>query len=304
MSEFDRRELMTLAGLAGVGVVIGASGAAAQGYDAATKAAPSADDLFFVQLSDTHWGFKDDKVNPDFEGTLKKAIAGVNALSRQPDFIVVSGDMIHTTKDAAERRQRMTDVKGMLGELKVKEIRFAPGDHDANADKGEAYKEIFGAPYYAFDAKGAHVVVLDNVSDPEFKLGEAQLAWLAADLAALPADRPVIAVTHRPLFELYRPWGWFTPDGDKAMELLRPRKATVFYGHVHHENHATAGGLVHHSASAMMIPLPPAGTRPERAPVAWDAAAPYKGMGWRTVSAQAQGSKWDIREQAIKADRA
>jgi hypothetical protein len=29
-------------------------------------------DFTFVQLSDTHWGFSDPKINPDFTGTLKK----------------------------------------------------------------------------------------------------------------------------------------------------------------------------------------------------------------------------------------
>jgi hypothetical protein len=32
------------------------------------------DQIFFVQLSDTHWGFDNPKVNPDYAGTLKKAL--------------------------------------------------------------------------------------------------------------------------------------------------------------------------------------------------------------------------------------
>lgn len=296
----DRRELMVLAGLGGVGIVFGSAltaPALAQGYG--TPAAPLPEDFFFVQLADTHWGFRDDTINPDPEGTLKKVIAGINGLARQPDFILFAGDMTHVAEDAKERRRRMADVRGLLGELKVKDIRFAPGDHDAAPDRGEAYQEFFGKRYYTFDHKGAHFVVLDNASDKEFRLGEAQLAWLAADLAQLAKDTPVVVMVHRPLFELYRPWGWYTPDGDKAMELLRPHKATVFYGHVHHEHHAAAGGLVHHAATALMIPLYPAGTKPDRTMRPWDKAHPYAGMGWRTVSMRGRGAAWEMQEQPV-----
>lgn len=296
---FDRREILALAGLGGVGVVFGSTlvlPAAAQG---SAPAGAAAEDFYFVQLSDTHWGFKDDAINPDAENTMKKVIAGINALSRQPDFIVFTGDMTHTTNDAKVRRTRMADVRGMLGDLRTKDIKFVPGDHDANADRGEAYQEYFGKLNYTFDHKGYHFVVLDNVSDKEFRLGEAQLQWLAADLAQLPKDTPVIVLTHRPLFELYRPWGWFTPDGDKAMDLLRPFKATVFYGHIHHEHHTTANGLVHHAATALMIPIYPAGTRPERMPRRWDPKAPYNGMGWRGVSARGKGTVWDLQELPV-----
>ena len=299
--DFDRRELMALAGLGGIGVLFAsrlAPPAAAQGYGGpATPALP--EDFFFVQLSDTHWGFKDDAINPDAAGTLKKVIAAVNALSRPPDFIAFTGDMTHTTDDAKERRRRMAEMRDMIATLKVKDVRFAPGDHDAQKDRGEAYQEFFGKLHYAFDHKGYHFIVLDNTSDPEQKLGSAQIAWLAADLKQLAPGTPVVVFTHRPLFDLYRAWGWWTPDGDQALELLRPFKATVFYGHIHHEHHTTANGVVQHAATSLMIPLYPAGTRPERTMVPWDASRPYRGMGWRSVSARGRGSAWEISQEGV-----
>ncbi len=101
--------------------------------------------------------------------------------------------------------------------------------------------------------------MLDNTSDPDQKLGDAQLAWLAPTCASWQPATPVVVLTHRPLFELYKPWGWWTPDGDKALELLKPFKATVFYGHIHHEHHTAALGAVHHATTSLMIPLLPAG---------------------------------------------
>ena len=207
-SDFDRRELIALAGLGGLGIIFGsavATPAAAQVYGGPAAGAP--EDFFFIQLSDTHWGFKDDGVNPDAAGTFKKVVNAVNALSRQPDFIAFTGDMTHTTDDPRERRKRMAEMRDMIGMLKVKDIRFAPGDHDAQKDRGEAYQEFFGKLNYTFDHKGYHFIVLDNTSDPDQKLGEAQIAWLAADLRQLPQTTPVVVLTHRPLFDLYKAWG-------------------------------------------------------------------------------------------------
>src|SRR5207249_10858030 len=96
-SDFDRRELIALAGLGGLGIIFGsavATPAAAQVYGGPAAGGP--EDFFFIQLSDTHWGFKDDGVNPDAAGTFKKVVNAVNALSRQPDFIAFTGDMTHT----------------------------------------------------------------------------------------------------------------------------------------------------------------------------------------------------------------
>jgi 3',5'-cyclic AMP phosphodiesterase CpdA len=298
---FDRRELMALAGISGLGIVFGsalASPAQAQGY-AAPSAAAAPEDFFFVQLSDTHWGFQDDSVNPDAAGTFKKVVASLNALSRQPDFVVFTGDMIHTTDDPRQRRARMAEMRDMLGKLKVKDIRFVPGDHDAQKDRGEAYQEFFGKLNYTFDRQGYHFVVLDNTSDPDQKLGDAQIAWLAADLRQVAPATPVVVLTHRPLFDLYRPWGWWTPDGEKALDLLKPFRTTVFYGHIHHEHHTTADGVVHHATASLMIPLFAAGTRAERTPVPWNPARPYAGMGWRTVSGRGHGAAWELDQHSV-----
>jgi hypothetical protein len=86
----NRREFLQLAALGGGAVY--ASGLAGHAMAAEAKAAASAyDDFFFVQLSDSHWGFSG-APNPDAANTLKKAVASVNALPEQPDFIVFTGD--------------------------------------------------------------------------------------------------------------------------------------------------------------------------------------------------------------------
>jgi 3',5'-cyclic AMP phosphodiesterase CpdA len=174
----DRRGFLKLMGIGGAVFVSGLGGTGHQ----AGAAASDETDFFFVQLSDTHWGFNNPAVNPDFAGTLRKAVAAVNSLEEQPDFIMFTGDLTHVIDDDNDRRKRLTGFRDIVGELKVKVRRFMPGEHDAGLDEGAAYKEFFGETHYVFDHKGTHFIVLDNVSDPRSIIGEKQLEWLRADL--------------------------------------------------------------------------------------------------------------------------
>ena len=274
----DRREFLKLAG---VGGAVFASGL----YPHAASAQP-AGDFFFVQLSDTHWGFQGPP-NPDAKVTLKKAVAAVNSLEQQPDFSVFTGDLTHTTDDPAIRRQRMAEFRDIVADLKVRNVRCMPGEHEASLDHGKAYQEFFGKTHYTFDHKGIHFIVLDNVSDPGASIGAEQLGWLEGDLKQLSKDQRIVVFTHRPLFDLYPDWDWATKDGARAVELLMPySNVTVFYGHIHQENHHTTGHIAHHSAKSLIFPLPAPGSQPKRAPIPWNAAEPYKGLGFRGVSAK------------------
>jgi 3',5'-cyclic AMP phosphodiesterase CpdA len=286
----DRRQFLKLAGLGGA-VFASTLARGADPYAAAQ------DEFFFVQLSDTHWGFHGPAVNPDAEGTLPKAVAAVNALSPAPDFIVFTGDLTHTTDDPQERRRRLAGFRDIVKALKNPTIRFMPGEHDASLDRGEAFREFFGPTRYTFDHKGVHFIVLDNVSDPAARLGDEQLAWLAADLKGRQADDRIVVLTHRPLFPLMPAWDWATRDGDQAIALLMPfRNVTVFYGHIHQENHFRTAHIEHHSAKSLIFPLPAPGSQPKREPIKWDPAQPYRGLGYRQVEAEAKPVEYKLTE--------
>jgi Calcineurin-like phosphoesterase len=292
---FDRRDFLKMAG---VGGVVFASGLRdAQG---AAVAGQKYDDFYFVQLSDSHWGFQGPP-NPDAKGTLKKAVAAVNSLGEQPDFIVFTGDLTHTTDDPKERRLRLAQFKEIVSALKVKNIHFMPGEHDASLDSGEAFQEFFGKTHYTFDHKGVHFIALDNVSDPRASLGDEQLQWLAADLKQQPKDANIVVLTHRPLFDLYPQWDWATRDGAKAIDLLLPMEhVTVFYGHIHQEHHKMTGHIAHHAAKSLMFPLPIAGSQPQRNPLPWDATQPYKGLGFRDIEAEQSETAFKLTELPVQ----
>ena len=290
----DRRGFLRLAAVGGGAVFVSALHGPARA--AGKNGAAGYEEFFFVQLSDTHWGYNG-PANPQADTTLKTAVASVNALEIQPDFIMFTGDLTHTTDDSAERRRRMIEFRGIVGELKVKDVRFMPGEHDASLDTGAAFKELFGETHYSFDHKGVHFVVLDNVSDPGANIGEAQLHWLKDDLARLKKSTPIVVFTHRPLFDLAPAWDWATRDGAKAIEILMPYpNVTVFYGHIHQEHHHQTGHIAHHSAKSLIFPLPAPMSQPKRAPLPWNPAEPNKGLGFREVEAEVGDARYKITE--------
>jgi predicted phosphodiesterase len=291
----DRRDFLKLLGVGSAVLVLGPRNRAG-----AATGMTGQEDFFFVQLSDTHWGFNDPKINPDATGTLKKAIAAVNSMKSQPEFIVFTGDITHTTDDPKERRKRMSEARDIIKGLKVKNVKFLAGEHDAGLDNGEAFKEYFGKTHYTFDYKGVHFIAVDNVSDPTSSIGDAQLQWLSDELKKLDKESRIVILTHRPLFDLYPQWDWWTRDGAKAIDLLMPYKnVEVLYGHIHQEHHKMTGNIPHHAAKGLMFPLPAPGSVPKRVALPWDPAEPYKGLGYRGVQAKAKEGLYVLTEYPI-----
>jgi hypothetical protein len=274
----NRRDILKLMGVGGVVFASGLAGAAGKKKKSGTDS-----DFFFLQLSDAHWGYSGVS-NPEADVTLRQVVETVNGVSARPDFIVFTGDLTHTTDDGAVRRKRMTEFKQIVSNLEIKTLHLMPGEHDASLDAGLAYKENFGATHYSFDHKGVHFVALDNVSDPAGAVGDEQVDWLSADLKKVRRDAPIVVLTHRPLFDLYPQWDWATKDGAKVIDVLLPHKhVTVFYGHIHQEHHHQTEHIVHDAAKSLVFPLPAPGSVPKKAPLPWNPAAPFSGLGYRQI---------------------
>jgi hypothetical protein len=279
----NRRDFLSLMGVGGLVFASGLPGCTTRaGHAAAPRSRP--DDFYFLQLSDTHWGYAG-AANPEPETTLEHAVATINAVDQPPAFVVFTGDLTHTTNDPLQRRERMKRFRQIVSDLRVPDLRFLAGEHDAALDRGEAYREVFGEPHYSFDHGGVHFVVIDNASQPGGAIGDAQMAWLTADLADIPLDAALVVFAHRPLFPLFPQWEWATQDGDRALNLLARRtNVSVFYGHIHQEHHFQTGSVLHHAARSLIFPLPAPGAAPKKTPLPWDAASPDHGLGWRAIA--------------------
>jgi 3',5'-cyclic AMP phosphodiesterase CpdA len=303
----NRRDWMKLIGVGGLVYASSLSACSASLSSGPAVAAPGdgkrrhrREDFLFLQLSDTHWGFSGPP-NPEAEVTLKRTVETINSVELEPDFIVFTGDLTHKTDDPAERRRRMAEFKEIVHGLKIKNLKFLPGEHDASADRGEAYREHFGDLHYSFDHKGVHFVALDNVSDPAAAVGSEQMAWLETDLKKVDAETEVVVFAHRPLFDLYPEWDWATKDGKEVVAILsRREKVTVFYGHIHQENHHVTGKIAHHSAKSLIFALPAPGSAPKRAPIPWDPGKPGKGLGYRSVGPDKTEYGYRIDERSME----
>ncbi len=108
-------------------------------------------------------------------------------------FVLTEGDL---TNGAEE------DYSGFVEEMNKLNVPWYPllGNHDKTfGDWYEWYKTYMGRiePYYSFDYKGYHIVILDSAIQGQVKgdLNETQLAWLEADLNA-NAGIPTLIFLH------------------------------------------------------------------------------------------------------------
>lgn len=261
-----RRRALACLGWAGTGLVWTVAGGIPRSARLGTPAAAASlasDGFSFVQISDTHIGFSK-KANPDVAGSLTTAIDEINALERQPDFVIHTGDITHLSKP--EEFDRAAEL---LKGLRARELHTVPGEHDMVDETATAYRERYGKTalgdgWYSFDHGGVHFAALINVVD--FKpgglgrLGAAQLDWLKQDLAGLADDTPIVAFAHMPLWTIYPDWGWGTEDAGVALDLMkRFGSVTVLNGHIHQVMQKIEGNVAFHTALSTAYPQPKPG---------------------------------------------
>ena len=276
----DRRGFLECMAWAGTGMLWTVSGGLlgsallptrAGAQDAAGKGSFS-----FVQISDSHIGFNKAGINTDVAGTLKEAIARINALPEQPDFILHTGDLTHLA--AADE---FDALEQLLKSVKTQQIFYVPGEHDVTGDNGKLYLQRFGKNtkgqgWQSFDFNGVHFVGLVNVVDIQQNglgaLGNDQLEWLEDDLKDRPGDTPIVVFAHIPLWSVYPKWGWGTDDGAQALGYLkRFGSVTVLNGHIHQTMKKVEGRVTFHTAMSTAFPQPEPGKAPKPGPMKVDA---------------------------------
>jgi len=258
----DRRGFLECMAWAGTGVIwtVAAGVPRSRAFGQTTEDMKGG--LRFVQISDSHMGFNK-AANPDVTGTLRVAVEKINALEAEPSFLIHTGDLSHTSK--AEEFDTLDQV---LKSAKPKQVFYVPGEHDTSIDDGKQYLERYGKGakgrgWYSFDQQDVHFIGLSNVTVQEGlgKLGEDQLAWLAADLKGQPSSRPIVVFAHIPLWSVYPEWGWATADSAQALDYLkRFGSVTVLNGHIHQVMQKVEGNVTFHTARSTAFPQPAPGT--------------------------------------------
>jgi Icc protein len=288
-----RRALSCLAAWTGAAVVWTVAGGIPRTLGATNAGGVSPAEknaLTFVQISDTHIGFRKE-ANPDVVGSLRRATAHINTLPQAPAFVVHTGDVSHLSKP-----EEFGKARELLQELRVDRVHTVPGEHDTIDEGVTGYLKYFdhdgnGKAWYSFDQGGVHFIGLNNVLN--FKagtlaaLGDEQLGWMKNDLASVSRSTPVVVLAHIPLWTIWEPWGWGTADSEQALALLRPYgSVTVLNGHIHQVLQKVEANVALHTAMSLAYPLPTPGQAGigEPGPVTVPATELAKVLGTREVS--------------------
>ncbi len=271
----DRRGFLKCMAWAGTGAFCVMQGGVLRSYSLSRLAEMSGKEtkgeLSFVQISDSHMGFNK-PANPDVIGTLKAAVAKINALPEQPAFILHTGDISHLSKP-----EEFDNVEQILKDASAKEVFYVPGEHDVIGDDGKQYLERYGkrsqgAGWYSFDQKGVHFIGLVNVMNLKAgglgSLGQEQLEWLEKDVKHLSKSTPIVVFAHIPLWSVYPDWGWGTEDSAQALSYLkRFGSVTVLNGHIHQTMQKVEGNVTFHTAASTAFPQPKPGAAPSPGPM-------------------------------------
>lgn len=300
--KMTRRQLMRHSAWFGAAVGLAMVGGEVVSHIAGTASAAERPTLRFAQVSDSHIGFTG-TANTSVTDTFTEAIAQVNALDYQPDFIIHTGDLTHLAT-----QEQFDQVKQMMQGFKTPHVFTVPGEHDSSDDGGSRYRSVFGNGtrgdgWYSFDIAGVHVMGLVNTLNLKNlgHLGQDQLDWVQKDVAGLSSDTPIIVFSHIPLFAMYPQWGWGTDDATQALSYLkRFSSVTCLNGHVHQLFTKTEGNVTFYSGTTTAYPLPKPGDGPAPKPVTLPAGKLHEALGIREVTYQKGQQQLAIKEQTLK----
>lgn len=150
---------------------------------------------------------------------LQQAIDTINKLS--PNFVITGGDNI---MDALGQTQGRADSLYLLYTDIMKNLQMpvhhGMGNHEVFGLYTESgvdpshelygkkmYENRLAKPYYSFDEKNWHFIMLDPIGFTEDRryyghIDSVQVEWMKADLAAIGTEKPVVVVTHIPLISI------------------------------------------------------------------------------------------------------
>ncbi|NCF67293.1 MAG: hypothetical protein GWP61_15085 [Chloroflexi bacterium] len=215
------------------------------------------DTLYFVHISDTHFG-----PTPGYSRhgqvalpCAQRLVDVINDLPVTPDFVIHTGDVVTDPHPASYALAAET-----FADLRVP-IYYVNGNHDAALDiknylpmgPKEENTADPGVLSYAFERKGYRFLILDAHGpieiDPQGYLSESQMEIVRQE--ARPDGPPLIIFIHYPTLPLDSPWmdkNMLITNGDdfhRALLPARRRLRAVFYGHVHRSMQTIRDGIVY-----------------------------------------------------------
>lgn len=222
---------------------------------------------FFAVLSDPQMGmYAKDKNFAQETANFEFAIANLNRL--HPRFVVICGDLVNRSGDAAE----IAEYKRILHELDPSiPAYYVAGNHDVGNVPTSAslagFRASLGPDYYTFSVNGILGVVLDSnlIRSPQrdTKAAEQQEEWLRKTLARARSNpnEQVVVFQHIPYFihdpnEAEDYFNIPIPARRKYLDLLEKAGVKyVFAGHLHRNVVGKDGPLTETVTGAVGMPL-------------------------------------------------
>ncbi|HEU4634843.1 MAG TPA: metallophosphoesterase, partial [Edaphobacter sp.] len=205
-----------------------------------------AEPFTFLFLTDTH-------IQPELDAAKGTDMAFRKARRIKADFAIQGGD--HVFDSLAVPKQRALSLFDLYEKTEQDlgmKVHHTIGNHDVVGIFPQSgvsptdplygkklFSDRFGKPYYSFDHKGHHFLVLDSIgitSDRSYegRIDAAQMDWIKQDLASVPAGTPIIVSVHIPLvtaFDSYVPVP-ATPPAHHGMSVANSAEVIkLFEGH-------------------------------------------------------------------------
>jgi predicted MPP superfamily phosphohydrolase len=198
---------------------------------------PQGSSFTFMHASDTH-------ISQASLARTQRMRAVVDSV--HPDLLIITGDLVRDALRVGEAEATGYYQMFMKEEAAFKEPVFTiPGNHENFGIERDTshvsashplygrgmYHHFFGPDYYSFTRGGVHFIGLNTVDiDDQHYYGHVdslQLAWLARDLALIPATMPVVTFDHIPFFSTFEGLNGYM-DGPPAPSLITIRGKTSY----------------------------------------------------------------------------
>jgi 3',5'-cyclic AMP phosphodiesterase CpdA len=191
----------------------------------------------FIHASDTH-------VAPAVLARTQRFRAMSDSIN--PAFVIITGDLVRDALRVGETEAvGYYDLFAREAALFKSTVHTVPGNHELFGIERALskvstshplyqramYRQYRGPDYYSFNHGGVHFVGLNSVdNDDQWYYGHVdslQLAWLERDLAAIPANMPVVTFNHIPFVSTFDGLNGYREDSP-APTLITVKGKTMF----------------------------------------------------------------------------
>lgn len=197
--------------------------------------------MIVAQITDLHIVEKGALLWQDWDsaGGLKRAVARLNGLRPQPDFLIITGDLVDTGSAGS-----YDHLAGLLAGLTMP-LGVIPGNHDRrDGVRGLGIGPPFDpavAPFcqFALSLGALRLIALDTLEEgqPSGTLCQRRLDWFEQTLATDPTTPTIVAMHHPPFASGlgFMDGIGLTEGRDRFVDIVAqaPNIARILCGHQH-----------------------------------------------------------------------